>query len=282
MKRAGYGVCMVFLVIFAGGLVGQASEQGYDFDGTRNADWTPIEQDFEGVTMVLVPAGCFIMGSTDERVVYARSLGVGHWVAHEQPHHEQCFEAPFWIDKYEVTQGQFASLGGVKAHEDWFEGDNRPVERITWFEARDFCALRGGGLPTEAQWEYAARGVEAWNFPWGDEWAVGNVVTWFGDGYRRNRSTAEVGGIVAGASWVGAMDMAGNVWEWTSSLYMPYPYDAEDGREEETHDSPDLRRVFRGGSAPSDVTEDLRSAGRGHARPTDYSFHIGFRCVRDG
>ncbi|MBC6935116.1 MAG: TIR domain-containing protein [Chloroflexi bacterium] len=104
---------------------------------TRNADWTPVERDFDGVTMVLVPAGCFMMGSNN--------------YDNEKPVHEQCFDAPFWIDKYEVTQGQFSRLGGSKVIPNAFTGDNRPVENITWFEARDFCELRGMRLPTEAE-----------------------------------------------------------------------------------------------------------------------------------
>src|SRR3972149_5664161 len=94
----------------------------------RNTDWQPYERDFEGVTMVLAPAECFMMGSEDD--------------SDEQPVHEQCFDAPFWIDRTEVTQADFARLGGVNDNGNCFDGDNRPVECITWFEARDFCALR--------------------------------------------------------------------------------------------------------------------------------------------
>jgi formylglycine-generating enzyme required for sulfatase activity len=229
---------------------------------TRNADWTPVERDFDGVTMVLVPAGCFMMGSASGN-------------SDEQPVHEQCFDEPFWIDKTEVTQAQFARLGGQKRNPNWFTGDNRPVERITWFEARDFCALRGVRLPTEVEWEYATRGPDALVYPWGHEWNANYAVS--------NRSisqgTANVGSIPAGASWVGALDMSGNVWEWTSSLHEPYPYDASDGREGDTGNRSDVRRVLRGGSFYGSGT-NLRGAIRLGRYPYLEDDNFGFRCAR--
>jgi REP element-mobilizing transposase RayT len=167
---------------------------------TRNAAWTPVERDFDGVAMVLVPAGCFMMGSTA--------------YDNERPIHEQCFDTPFWMDKYEVTQIQFSLWGGSKANPNAFFGDNRPVENITWFEARDFCALRGARLPTEAEWEYAARGPDGLVYPWGNEWD-GTKVVW---NRSSSQGTADVGIIPAGRSWVGGLHMSGNVWEWTRKL----------------------------------------------------------------
>nr|MCU0499970.1 SUMF1/EgtB/PvdO family nonheme iron enzyme [Anaerolineae bacterium] len=118
-------------------------------ENPTNADWPPFIHQFEDrVPMVLVPPGCFSMGSTD----FSDAI----------PVHEQCFDQTFWIDQTEVTQGQFARLGGVQADPSDYSGENRPVEDITWFEARDFCELRGARLPTEREWEYAARGVESW------------------------------------------------------------------------------------------------------------------------
>ncbi|PJF27076.1 MAG: hypothetical protein CUN52_15015, partial [Phototrophicales bacterium] len=169
---------------------------------TTNEQWTPVEQEFDGVVMVLVPKGCFMMGSDDGD-------------SDEQPVHEQCFDEPFWIDKYEVTQAQFAQFGGRKANPNYFKGDDLPIERITWFEARDYCEQRRGGrLPTEREWEYAARGPKNLIYPWGNEFMANNVVY---DG-NSNSGTAPVGSREGGISWVGAMDMSGNVWEWVSSL----------------------------------------------------------------
>lgn len=104
----------------------------------HNEDWRATVQDFGGVEMVRVPPGCFLMGSY-------------HGRRDEQPVHEVCFDRAFWIDRTEVTNAGFGSQGV-------FAGDDRPRENLTWFEARDFCAARGARLPTEAEWEYAARG----------------------------------------------------------------------------------------------------------------------------
>ncbi len=228
----------------------------------RNADWTPFEADFGGVTMVLVPAGCFDMGSNTND--------------DEEPIHEQCIDTPFWIDQTEATQAQFRTSNGVQAQSSGFSGDNRPVEQVTWFEADAYCQRRGGRLPTEAEWEYAARGPESWAYPWGNTFVEDNVV-YSGNS---NNQTASVGSRPTGVSWVGAQDMSGNVWEWTSSLYSPYPYNASDGREADTGNRTNVQRVRRGGSWDSD-TDNLRAANRNWDYPVDGFFVVGFRCARD-
>jgi formylglycine-generating enzyme required for sulfatase activity len=225
----------------------------------HNVDWTPIEQEFDGVTMVLVPAGCFMMGGTGNST--------------EQPIHEQCFDTPFWIDKYEVKQDDFSRLGGVKSKPMGYVGANRPVESILWAEARDFCQLRGGSLPTEVEWEYAARGVDGWLFPWGNDFTGSYVVHKNNSGDRPN----DVGTRPAGASWVGAQDMSGNVWEWVLSEYRPYPYDGADGR----NNALDAfrGRVLRGGSWNNTVT-NLRLTKRFWNYGSNWDVSFGFRCVR--
>ncbi len=218
---------------------------------TRNVDWTPVVQEFGGVEMVLVPAGCFMMGSENVE-------------SHGQPVHRQCFDAPFWIDQYEVTNGQYGSAG-------LWSGDNRPRESVTWHEAREFCDSRGARLPTELEWEYAARGPDSLIYPWGNDFVAYNVVHYRNSGGQ----TADVGGRAGGVSWVGAYDMGGNVWEWTSSGYAGYPYD-NDGRE--TDEGYDFR-VIRGG--PFDgLNSNLRSAYRLRYDPDIPYFKIGFRCAR--
>lgn len=144
---------------------------------------------------------------------------------------------------------------------------------ISWFEAQAYAAWWGGRLPTEAEWEYAARGPEGLIYPWGDDFAADNVVFFSNSG----RKTADVGSIPAGVSWVGALDMSGNVWEWVSSLYQPYPYKANDGRES-TSDT-NSGRVLRGGGWNNDVN-DLRAAFRGRLTPNDRINSGGFRCAR--
>ncbi|MBL8160952.1 MAG: SUMF1/EgtB/PvdO family nonheme iron enzyme [Anaerolineae bacterium] len=225
-------------------------------------DWMPMTLAFDdGVPMVLVPPGCFMMGSHDGP-------------PDEQPVNEQCFDAPFWIDVTEVTQVDFERLGGLKLRADSFDGDQRPVENINWFEARDFCARRGARLPTEREWEYAARGPDAVVYPWGNTWNESNAV-WNNNS---DRQMANVGSIPAGRSWVGAMDMSGNVWEWTSSLYLPY--NSTEDREADTGTSTDVRRVLRGGSWGNFRADNLRAGSRVGGNPGLWSFDLGFRCAR--
>jgi len=220
----------------------------------HNEDWSITPQTFDGVEMVQVPPGCFLMGS---------------WLGRrdEQPVHEVCIDVPFWIDRTEVTNAQVGSQGA-------FGGADRPRENLTWIEARDFCAARGARLPTEAEWEYAARGPDSLYYPWGDEFAEENLVY---DG-NFNNETAPVGSRPAGASWVGALDMSGNVWEWVSSQYRPYPYDPDDGRE--ATDDLSQPRVFRGGLG-SYIDYGTSAAARFYAPADSRDWFRGFRCARD-
>jgi len=234
---------------------------------TANAQWTPVSQEFDGVPMVLVPAGCFDMGSTQAEVE------AGQASDNELNGGRQCFDVPFWIDQTEVTQADFERSDGVKANANGFDGEQRPVERITWFEARDFCALRGARLPTEAEWEYAARGPDGLVYPWGNDWNPDNAV-WRENS---NRETVNVGSIPAGRSWVAALDMSGNVWEWVSSLYLPY--DSTEDREADTGDRTDVLRVVRGGSWDSTDTY-LRGATRNRDFAVSEYNISGFRCAR--
>ena len=271
------------------------SEPGFE-PVDANDDWEPVVQEFDGVEMVLVPAGCFMMGSTDEQVNDALQMceaALGdcerEWFEDEQPVHEVCFEEPFWIDRYEVTQGQVVAIVEQATDTDDLPGGDHPHESVTWFEARDFCGLRGARLPTEAEWEYAARGPDSWVYAWGNEvngtqmnfcdsqCGAATGVDWadtgVDDGYG---GLAPVGSYEAGMSWVGTYDLSGNVWEWTSSQYVEYPYDAVgDGKvgDEES------RRVLRGGSFQF-LAAYARSAHRGGHEPDRAANDLGFRCAR--
>lgn len=220
-----------------------------------NTAWTPVIEIIDGYEMVLVPPGCFMMGST-----YGRR--------DELPEHEVCFDKPFWIDRTEVTNAQYGSEGV-------WRGANKPRTNLLWTEARDFCLARGGRLPSEAEWEYAAAGPSDWVYPWGDTFSPDRLLfdkNWFGQ-------PIDVGKYPTGASWVGALDMAGNVWEFTRSIYKPYPYDPHDGREDMTDET--SRRVFRSG-VYSYIDYGIANSIRFWIRPADSrDWFIGFRCVKD-
>jgi formylglycine-generating enzyme required for sulfatase activity len=218
---------------------------------TRNADWEPVIQDFNGVEMALVPAGCFMMGN-------------------EQPVHEVCFEEPFWIDVYEVTNGQFGSAASDCTH--WSSSDNQPRICVDWRDATAHCESRGARLPTEAEWEYAARGPDGLVYPWGNEFIADNVV--YGD--NSGGHTASVGSRPGDVSWVGAYDMSGNAWEWVADWYGTYPSEAQVNP---TGPGSGQYRVLRGGSWGDHSSYSLRGANRLRHPPVDPAPDHGFRCA---
>lgn len=227
--------------------------------------------DIKGVPMALVPMGEFIMGSNngqeDEKFTHNLNLD------------------SFYIDKYEVTNFLYKTC--VEAGEcskpqrdvsytrESYYGDLKfdsyPVIYVNWDMAMVFCKWRGARLPYESEWEKAARGVDGRIFPWGDVIDRANA-NYLGS------DTLAVGSYEDGKSIYGLYDMAGNVWEWTGSIYKSYPYVSFDGREE-------LglmlgSRVFRGGSW-GDTANDLRSSIRIGAAPLFFGYDIGFRCAKD-
>ena len=236
----------------------QAIERARTFTGTRNADWQPFSYVFaDGVERVLVPVGCFRMGSNNGE-------------NDEQPVHEQCVTEPFWLDKYEVTNALYGPVGCS----DWSSEADQPRNCVDWLDAQAFCEARGGTLPSEMQWEYAARGVESWVYPWGNDYDAERVIG-ADDPTYGSRQTAPVGSRPDGASWVGAMDISGNLWEWIHTRYDPYPYEESDNG----YNNGDIRnRVLRGGSF-SYPASYLRSANRDHWNPTDSGNLTGFRCA---
>ena len=239
------------------------------------------------VDMVAVPAGPFTMGSDDGP-------------ADERPAHRLTLPE-FFIDLYPVTNAGFAGfLNAAGTHntggERLFDFDdpdarvrrtggkwaphpgheNHPVVEVTWAGARDYCARLGKRLPTEAEWEKAARGADGRRYPWGSA-APDRSRARFGARYNE---MAPVDGFVAGASPYGVQDMAGNAWEWVSSAYRSYPYDAEDGREDPK--AGPVRGTRGGGhdSPASEITTTQR--GRTLSRnPASGHHNIGFRCARN-
>ncbi len=242
--------------------------------------------DDKGIEMVYVPAGKFLMGSNKN--------------PREKPIHEVQITQPFWLDLTPVTNAAYAhfvNAGGYKKPDYWtqaswdwlqtkkitapsdydnFTDPRQPRIGVSWYEVCAYARWRGGRLPTEAEWEWAARGPENRSYPWGDTFDASRLI------YRDNSlgKSAIVGsGIrVTGASWVGALDMSGNVWEWQSSLYIPYPYQSDDGREDQNKDG---THVLRGGSF-FDGQDLARSAYRNSSHPysRNYGYFFGFRVVR--
>ncbi len=248
-----------------------------------NSQWSPVSQTFGSSEMMLVPAGCFIMGSTDEDremavqqcIPLVNENSCRTLVADEFPQALTCFEQPFWIDRTEVTNR--ASGAG---------DNNLPRINITWSDAKAYCEGLGARLPTEAEWEYAARGPDGLNYPWGNDFDGSRLnycdancqFDWRDSTYNDNQSlAANVGSYPSSASWVGALDMSGNVWEWTSSLYWNYPYSPSDGRE--NPDDLTTPRTLRGGSW-NWISADARTSGRDDPIQASSEWY-GFRCVRD-
>jgi formylglycine-generating enzyme required for sulfatase activity len=249
------------------------------------------------MVMVYVPAGEFEMGSIegddDERPVHTVALGA------------------FWIDRTEVTNDQFATFLNERGNQEegstWLELEDEgcliervgeefrpksgyadhPVIDVTWYGAAAYCEWAGARLPTEAEWEYAARGPENWVFPWGNDfdgtkvnycdancepdWADEAV----DDGYAL---TAPVSSFPMGASWCGALDLAGNVFEWVADCYDGDYYERSPAQNPLGPEEGDYK-VLRGGSwflGP----DFLRSAHRGWDRPVLRYDFLGFRCAR--
>jgi formylglycine-generating enzyme required for sulfatase activity len=234
----------------------------------RNVDWTPVIQEFDGVAMVLVPPGCFTMGRSDDYFVPDS----------QHPAHRVCFDEPFWIDRYEITNAQFAAFDEeASADSRWIEAD-RPFDTLSWPDAQAFCESRGGYLPSEAEWEYAARGPDSYYYPWGNVWDSTRAVS-----YRdADAGTAPVGSLPGGASWVGALDMSGNVAEWVADYYDEAYYStlANDVVNPTGPDSGE-GYVIRGGSWDDTDPKWFRATDRSWNQPEiGTRGFTGSRCVR--
>jgi formylglycine-generating enzyme required for sulfatase activity len=237
---------------------------------------------------VHVPAGSFLMGSP-------AGEGVPDW---ETPQHEVTLPA-YRIGKYPVTNAQYAEFLKREQTQDaprkvgWFlreppaEQLDHPVVGVSWYDAQAYCRWlsvqtgRRYRLPTEAEWEKAARGIEGRLYPWGNEWEEGRC-------HARGDDTAPVAAYPQGASPYGCCDMAGNVQEWVSTLWgndrepFLYPYRDDDGRQDLQADAYlyRVRRVHRGGSF-RDERPRLRCAARGYSNASSQVRWRGFRVVLD-
>jgi formylglycine-generating enzyme required for sulfatase activity len=240
---------------------------------------TTIIWKIDGKEMVYVPSGEFLMGSDE---------GVGN----EAPSHTVSLAA-FYIDRYPVTNEEYKRFVDATGHPvpcydvDWVDAreynwdpeirtpppgrEKHPVVLVSWEDAQAYAAWAGKRLPTEAEWERASRGPDGCRWPWGDGFAVG----------RCNSKESDVESTVPVGQYSpeydspdGVGDTVGNVWEWTSSLFRPYPYDADDGRESQEASG---WRVLRGGSWMNDL-DRARCTAR---LDGDFLFYnnVGFRCA---
>ncbi|MBN1955426.1 MAG: SUMF1/EgtB/PvdO family nonheme iron enzyme [Anaerolineae bacterium] len=256
--------------------------------------------------MVTIPAGPFLMGTRPGEADELVRIGlVRDWVEREIPQGEVTLPA-YAISRYPITNAEFARFitdGGYENTDYWSEAGwrhrekerwgqprywdvarwndpSQPVVGVSWYEALAYCRWlsaktgREYRLPTEAEWEKAARGRDGRRYPWAGEW----------DPSRCNNKTSgpgcttPVGQYPTGDSVYGVGDMVGQVWEWCSSNYASYPYSADDGREDLETDAP---RILRGGSWWNDNPPGVcRCAFRFWDSPWYWNFSRGFRCVR--
>lgn len=233
--------------------------------------------DAEGVSMRLVSAGVFTMGS-DEGSDY------------EQPVHQVYLDA-FYMDIYEVTNAAYKACveEGVctpphntsSSMRDSYYGnsefDNYPVIYVGWNQANAYCEWRGASLPTEAQWEKAARGTDDRTYPWGEGISCNQANYYHGREHCVD-DTTEVGSYESGKSPYGIYDLAGNVWEWVADWYSETYYQNSPS-ENPSGPSSGQYRVLRGGSWNyNDYV--ARSAYRNFYSPDDFIYDVGFRCAR--
>ena len=250
----------------------------------------------DGMEMVYVPPGTFQMGSSREQIEAIAILCEQYpdaWnkcqpdqFEREYPAHAMTLGG-YWIDRSEVTNAQYdqcVQAGDCRpsrlANDVKYNGMDLPVAGIPWSDAVDYCAWVGARLPSEAEWEYAARGSENLIYPWGNDFICdgGNFLddsTGCEDGYS---GSSPVGSFPEGDSWVGAWDMAGNVWEWVIDEFSAYPGASE--TEANPRASTDTH-ILRGGSwgyTPAFV----RAAYRYPVPPEADYLAVGFRCAADG
>jgi formylglycine-generating enzyme required for sulfatase activity len=275
----------------------------------------------DGMVMLYVPEGQFLMGSTDADITKVLQVCPGcqrDWFSNEQPQHTVYLDS-FWIDQTEVTNAMYARFVAATHHAattgaetmaevydpasekfvyldgaDWQHpqgpssniknlGDH-PVVLVNWFDASAYCKWAGRRLPTEAEWEKAARGTDGRLYPWGFDLAAGFLANTadhslhasvnLSDGYR---FTAPVGNYPAGASPYGALDMAGNVWEWVADWSDDNYYAASPANNPAGPGS-GVEHVARGGSWVNEIAY-LRTALRASAQPSDRLPDLGFRCA---
>jgi formylglycine-generating enzyme required for sulfatase activity/photosystem II stability/assembly factor-like uncharacterized protein len=243
----------------------------------------------DGMTMVYVPEGSFSMGSDPEAdaEICQRFNGgscLPGWYADEAPIHSVYLDA-YWIDKTEVTNGMYAkcvSAGGCQPHlrNDYYVNPkyaNYPVIDMTWTDADIYCQWAGGRLPTEAEWEKAARGTDGRIYPWGNNDPTCSLANFWDVSSACVGDTSEVGSYPSGASPYGALEMAGNVDEWVNDWFDATYYSQSPASNPTGPVSGD-ERVVRGGASWTGAV-NIRSTSRSKDDPKYPMYENGFRCV---
>ena len=228
--------------------------------------------------MVKIPSGSFIRGSHEN---------AGR--ADERPRRTIHVDT-FLIDKHEVTNAQYLNFIAATGHKEPLNvyGDGSlfqvkdvarlPVVQVTWHDAADYCQWVGKRLPSEAEWEKAARGPDGRRYPWGDEAPSSQRVN-FNREWIATRTLRPVGALPGGASPYGVHEMAGNVREWVQDWYDQDYYRVAPDRNPKGPKT-GLLKVIRGGSWHS-FEPDIRTAARGKGGFALKTHGIGFRCAGD-
>ena len=269
--------------------------------GGSPAELSPaVQQVLTTIEWVSIPEGTFLMGSTPETAEVAyqdaklrSSMLEQHTFDAELPQHQVYLDA-YEISRYEITNAQYRAFieatnrptpRGHNSEDTWADetlnGDTQPIVGVTWFDAQAFAEWIGGSLPTEAQWERAARGTEERTYPWGNTPPKARQHANFARRYNR---PMPVGQFPKGESPEGISDLAGNVWEWCLDEYSPTAYQRNEGDRSRNPMHLQFRdvlraRVIRGGAW--DVGRAfLRSSLRFKFYPLDSTHTIGFRVIR--
>ena len=223
--------------------------------------------------MALIPAGEFAMGSDRGQ-------------DDEQPVHRVSVK-PFYLDAHEVTvshYSEFLSSQKVDPPFKWNEAsigshDGKPVIGVNWYDARDYCRWVGKRLPTEAEWEMAARGIEGRMYPWGNAHPTKAHANAGQSKWRGYDTLSNVGRYELGKTPEGVHDLAGNLWEWVADWYDPVYYQFSP-RDNPSGPPAGPLRAMRGGAWNND-SKTIRSTNRAGYAPDARRNDLGFRCARD-